>query len=168
MSSAFTPSSSSSNATTLVAGGVKLPDSMIRLNTDTSYGSTGIYIRRFVNVTSNVGTGMTLTQSVANGDSITINAAGVYAITYSQALQNQGQFGISINDAGTSNQVSQLSATNKLAIAHTPNTTGVTRDGCVSVTTRLAVGDVVRAHGDGIAGGGTASGTFTVTQVYKF
>lgn len=55
----------------------------IFLTGGSGFGSTNTNVRRFTTITTNSGgSAMTLTQSSTNGDSITINEAGVYAITY--------------------------------------------------------------------------------------
>lgn len=141
------------------------PSSMIRIDTSNGYGSVGTRVRKFSNVTSTAGTDITYTADATNGDTFTINANGVYAISYSQTLQNIGVNGISLN-ASTTTDIDVLSPANRLSAVH--NVVAATRIVFCGWTGILSATDVVRAHSDTTAGGGINRDQFTIAQVYKF
>ncbi len=62
-------------------------NSEIVLATHNGYGSGNTKVVRFTNVVANNGgTDLTLTQSSTNGDSITINTAGIYTVSWLHRL----------------------------------------------------------------------------------
>jgi hypothetical protein len=139
--------------------------SMIMVDTSNGYGSSDTRTVIFTNVTNTAGSDITLSQSATTGWTFTINTKGMYAISYSQTLQSQGVFGISLNANG-STDIDSLAAGVRLSSAHTPNS-GIsgTRIGFVGWTGILDIGDVIRAQGDGTAGGGVSRDQFTITMI---
>lgn len=120
-------------------------DHYITLNTGNGHGSTNTHIRRFTTTQASAGTALTLTQSSANGDSITVNEAGLYAIQYRDRFSTgNAEFGISVNSNQLTTAVSGITAANKLG--YTVNVNNY--DATVTVVERLAVNDVIRAHTD--------------------
>lgn len=115
----------------------------IRLLADNGTGGTNIEIFRWLTVAVNVGTSMTLTQSAANGDSVTINIAGVYSIYMQGRVTNTGNF-----FGALLNAVAFTSSTNASTISYweQPNTTSA-QSTCV--TLYLNVNDVIRWYNVG-------------------
>lgn len=152
-------------STTTARGLSLLPNAQVRADTGNGHGSTNTKIRRFTNATT-TGTGITYADSAGNGGSFTINEAGVYSISYSDRITTAAtscQIGISLNSGSLTTNVLVLSASERLAAAETVPASYSN----VSVTVRLAAGDVIRAHTDGTPNV-TASGTqFTITQVTR-
>jgi hypothetical protein len=116
----------------------------IWLTTGNGLGSTNTTIRRFTNVTVNQGgTAMTLTQSSTNGDSITINEAGVYSFTLTDGKSGASSgVAISKNSAQLTTSGANITNTTRICFHQVPANDG----GTCSVTLWLAVNDVIRAH----------------------
>jgi hypothetical protein len=121
----------------------------LRLDTGNGRGSSGIYIRRFMNTTASSGSTalapFTYADSATAGMSITINIPGDYFFAYWDLTAAAGalDIGISRGDAGTANRILSTSASARIA-AGSINTSGV--PATCSTTVRCAVGDVIRAH----------------------
>ncbi len=116
-------------------------------------GTTNDTIRCFGGSIQIAGSSMTYTSSATNGDSITINATGLYAFSYSDAYGNNGVYdstsiGLTLNATnlrGPNGKITLMSsATVVLAIAGASNFVG-----CASGTWYLTNGDVVRPHTSG-------------------
>lgn len=134
--------------------------SMIRADTGNGHGSTNTKIRRLTNATT-VGSAITRASSASDGDSYTINQAGVYAISYSEAHSSVAAMGISLNSAQLTTNIATITTANRLIAAE--NTANVLQN--VSVTAKLAVGDVIRPHTDGATGNTSALIQFVITQL---
>jgi hypothetical protein len=148
-------------------GATKLPGGHLMWDTGQGHGSTNTNIRKFLNSSGSAGTAMTETQSSTLGWSVTINEAGVYAMTYVDEMStaSDSYFGISVNGTvGTA--ISGLAASERLAMASTADATAG-RSMCVSVTWPLAVNDVIRCHTAGGLDGSTARVMFRICQVSK-
>jgi hypothetical protein len=165
MSSAFTPSVGISNATTTVAGAVKLPSGEVRLHTGTGFGSTNTSIFRFTTTISNTGSSITYADSATLGASFTIAEAGVYAISMVTANSGAGIFGISKNSTELSTAPHAISTVADMLI--TSESSGGQHI-MTAVTVPLAVGDVIRPHLTAGATTGSSRSRFTISQVYKF
>lgn len=72
--------------------------SEVRIETGAGYGTTNTFIRNFGTIGVNTGTALTAALSAALGASITVNATGLYAITY-QEVSNTIQMYVSRNQA---------------------------------------------------------------------
>lgn len=126
--------------------------SAIWLITGNGYGSTNTKIRRFTTVQKNIGSDITLTQSAADGDSMTINKSGTYFVYYQDKHSAaETNMGISINSSELTTSIGSVAAANVLArftnLAAVPC--------CAGIVVNLVAGDVLRAHTDGSA---TATG----------
>lgn len=148
---------------------VEAGTSAVFVDTGNGTGSTNTRVRRFVNTRQSVGAAITYADSATNGGSFTINANGIYSITYCET-DTGGAGGITA--AGITVNGSALT-TNILSItyaqgrrAHFPIDTGVNSGG-TSITLRLSSGDVVRAQTDNTGGGGGegAATIFSITQI---
>ena len=122
------------------------PNSSIILDSGNGHGSTNTTVRRWTNVNLNTGSDMTLTQSSTNGDSITINTAGVYSFHYSD--RNSGgtcYLGITVNGSALTTSIAdQTYAQGKRAIVASNGDSAST-----STTLRLAASNVVRFQTSG-------------------
>ena len=88
----------------------------------------------------NTGSDITYTASSTNGDSYTINTAGVYSIHLNDGYASGAcQIGISLNSAQLTTNIASITAANRVAYGQGP-ATGV--DGSTSTTWILAVNDV--------------------------
>lgn len=94
-------------------------DSEVSVDTGNSYGSTGLYARRFTNTDANVGSDITYTQDATNGDSFTVNADGTYSISYTDGTTTGDVLGISLNGSGAT-AMSSLTQSAVLCVASIP------------------------------------------------
>ena len=86
------------------------PNSSVIFNTGvTSNGSTNTTVRRFANV-STAGTALTATQSTTNGDSVTVNEAGAYTISFTDVATaiNSNYAAITINGSALTTDPSAI------------------------------------------------------------
>lgn len=156
-------------ATTTSRGLSYIPGSMVRLDSPNGYGSTNTGIRRYTNVTSTLGSDITYADSATLGASLTINAAGVYAISRWDGGGTVGQMGLSLNTSSPTSNVANLSASERIALANLTGASSTTTT-FVSATIVCAQGDVIRPHDLG-AGEFTNTGSsnqLIITQVAKF
>jgi hypothetical protein len=125
------------------------PRGEVYLSAGAGTGSTNTAIMRFTNSdVSKAGTALTVTQSATNGDSITINEAGTYAIglTMEGATGTACDAGISLNSAQLTTVISNITAANRITWAYAASATADTSISCSSRTLSLAAGDVLRGH----------------------
>lgn len=122
--------------------------SIVEVHTGNGHGSTNTKIRRFTTAMTNSGAAITYADSADNGASFTINTAGLYAITYSDGTGNGLEFGVTVNSAALTTAVGSVPvATRKAYMGITGATAVETQCSC---TLRLAAGDIVRPHTDGL------------------
>ena len=137
--------------------------SMVRLHTANGYGSTNTVIRRFTTVVTNQGSDITYADSAALGATFTINANGVYAISYSGHFNVANGLGISLNSTQLTTDIQSINAADRLTYA---DTGGVDFTGAVSSVLYLTAGAVIRAHTNGTASGvAPERAQFTITRV---
>lgn len=123
-------------------------DHAIKVTGGNGHGSTNNKIRRFTTLESSVGSHITYADSAANGASFTIAAggAGLYAIEYSDNLgASAAVHGISRNSNQLTTAIDSITATDRISAATAP---ADLLQPCTTIT-RLAAGDVVRAHSMG-------------------
>ena len=120
-------------------------NSEIILNTQAGYGSTGTKVIYYTNVEATSGTDLTYTPSSVNGDSITINTAGVYCVSCCSQFSGSANAGVSKNASSTS------TALNSLANAQILMAVGITNSAQTeySTTQYFAAGTVLRVQTDG-------------------
>ena len=118
-------------------------DHEIIVNTGGGFGSTNTRIRRFTTIESSVGTDITYADSATLGASFTINTTAIYAISYTERFNSANYFGISVNSTELSTTINTITGTDRVALQYMDSGNGAMS---VSVTVRLAAGDVVRAH----------------------
>lgn len=135
--------------------------SEVRLNTANGYGSTNNKIRRFTNATVNTGSDITYADSAADGASFTINADGLYAISFNDSFSGAGHSGISLNSTQLTTSITGITAADRLSVA---SASAANESNFSSVTLHLAATDVIRAHTSGV-GAGTVLAGFTIVRV---
>lgn len=139
--------------------------SQIWLNTSNGHGSsTGTRIARWTNVNTNTGSDMTLTQSSTAGDSITINTAGLYAMSvcYCQAASGNA-FGVSVNASSLTTDINALTQTQVLCFSSMAVANQVS---CTSTCVVLAVNDVIRMQTDNSTdGANNTHASWIVTKI---
>lgn len=141
---------------------VPFPQSMVRLNTANGYGSTNTVIRRFTNTVTNQGSDITYADSVTLGATFTVNASGVYAVSYTDGFNvtHDSGMGISLNSNQLTTNVASITASTRLAASG-----GTSSSAChVATTVYCAAGDVIRAHGQAFTSNSTIA-QFTITRV---
>jgi len=141
---------------------VRVVSDIWQTHTTASFGSTATKIRRFSTQQVSVGTAITYADSATAGGTFTINEAGLYIATFID--QNGGSsvmVGISRNTAQTTTNIDSLSTVSE-RLGYTVGVAG--QSGSCTVVARLAVGDVIRAHGDASA---TTKASFRITQLSR-
>ena len=129
------------------------PDVELFVDGGSGVGATATKVRRFTTVQKNtLGSYATFTQDVNNGDKITINIPGVYAVQYSDAV-NAGNdcIGISLNASVLTTGISSLTyAQGRRATGSSGSASGY----ICTVTTllRCVAGDIIRAQFTSITG----------------
>jgi len=144
-------------------GGGATLDSIVRLHTANGHGSSSTKIRRFSTSVTDTGSDITYADSATLGATFTINADGVYAISYTDTFNGVSSLGVSLNSAQLTTNVSAITAADRLVL-----NTCAASDHAVTVATTINLSntDVIRAHTDGGTTGATAAyATFTITRV---
>lgn len=144
------------------------PASRVRLHTSDGLGSTNNKIRKFSTLVEEVGTDISfngLTASATNGAEFTINADGIYSISYCDLWNVASVHDISLNSNQLTTALSSITVTDRL-ISTNPTVTDQVM--AVTWTGFLAQGDVIRPHTHGDADGASINrAAFTVTQIIK-
>ena len=137
-------------------------DHSVLLHTGNGLGSTNACIRRFTTVQSSTGTAITYADSATLGASFTINAPGLYAMTYTDKI-NAGSsvHGISKNTATPNGNITGNAAATRLGLTvAAPNLASA-----LTIVALLAAGDVIRPHTN--AGQDNASPEFSNFSIRK-
>lgn len=139
-------------------------DHSVTVTTGNGRGSTNTCIRRFTTTLSSSGTAITYADSASLGASFTINAPGLYAISYSDNYSSSAQpHGVSLNSAQLTTGIIAINAANRLGMAYAL-AGGVSN--VLTLVARLALNDVVRPHETGINNGNSAWDTyFTIRRI---
>jgi hypothetical protein len=137
---------------------------MVRLATANGSGSVATAIRRFLTVIAIQGADITYTDSATAGASFTINAPGVYSVSYSDSFNVSGYVGLSLNSSQLSTAFDTINTSDKLMICDTPIASSPYN---VAWTGYLAAGSVVRPHGLPVVANGAQAGRclFTIVRV---
>ncbi len=152
------------NGITTTSTGLE-PTSMVEVHTGNGSGSTATSTRRFSTTKTNVGSDITYTDSATNGATFTVNADGIYAISYSDAATGAAEnIGISLNASSGATSFTSLSMAQRVIGAVTPAANFQANVGAVI---RLVSGDIIRAHHDGSANSTSSKCQFIITQVVK-
>lgn len=120
-----------------------LPPGSWRAHTVGGFGSTATKIPYFSTVvTNNLNGKFTITSNNAtNGLSITVNTAGLYAVSFWFDPGASDYAGISVNASSVTTSISAISAAGRLGVQYC---NGPNHTASVSVTVRLSVNDVIR------------------------
>jgi hypothetical protein len=132
--------------------------SMVRLSGYTGSGSTNTCIPRFTTTETNQGLDIAYTDSATLGNLFTINANGVYAITFSGG--GNVNLGISNNSTQLSTSINTISVANRLSSSG--GGAGIAEN--ASWVGYLPAGSLVRAHSDG-SSLAAITPTFTIVRV---
>jgi hypothetical protein len=144
-------------------GGGATLDSVVRLHTANGHGSTNTHIRRFSTTVTNTGSDITYADTAANGASFTINADGVYAISYCDTWNAASSFGISLNSSQLTTVVGSITAADRLCMVTCPAADFAAE---ASITLILSNTDVIRPHTyAGTTGATPVFATFTICRV---
>lgn len=125
--------------------------------------STNTAVRRFTTILTQVGNGLTFTQSSTLGDSLTCVQPGRYAISFNTSNTTNLNFGLTRNASGTELTTANFAtilAPTRLALAQA----GANAPARVTWVGWLAVGDVVRAQ---VSSGGALTAGVTDFQVER-
>lgn len=139
-------------------------DHKIVLHTGNGHGSTGTKARRFTTALVNTGDAMTYADSGTAGGSITINADGIYSFAFGDANSGgDAHAGITVNAPVLTDNVTSSSV-----IAYRLGQYAMAATGDValcSITAKLSVGDVVRAHTNGANDSASDSCLFSAQKI---
>lgn len=134
---------------------------MVEANTGAGHGSTGTKIRCFSNSTT-TGSNITYASDATNGDTFTINADGIYTITYCD-YRNGGVavHGITYNASSLTTNVTSIAKPNLVGAVYSESSD----TSCITETLPLSNGDILRAQdlGDNNCVDNTCQ--FRVTQI---
>jgi hypothetical protein len=109
---------------------------------------------------------MSLVQSAANGDSITINETGQYMIVYTDQFNVGAWIGLSKNSTQLTTSINSITAANVMAINIT---VGDSYGNVAAAILKLTASDVIRCHTTGApSGGNTACEIFRIAQTAKY
>jgi len=117
----------------------------VRVNTGNGRGSVNTSIRRFLNVSDNIGSAITYNDSAADGASFIINEGGMYHISYNDIFNGAFWLGLSINSSSLNTAIYSQPVDERLLIAAIPASHPSTS---VSWSGILQAGDVIRPHVD--------------------
>jgi hypothetical protein len=138
-------------------------DDEVSMHTAVAYGSTATRIIRFATIERDTTSGMVLTQSAVNGDSIAITTTGIYAMMVEvESSDPSREFGITRNQTNltlgiTSNPVAEQVCSAEGTASRRSN---------AARTMRLAAGDIIRACGDGgTLAVGSGDARFSIVRV---
>ena len=138
--------------------------SLVWVNTGTGSASTNTAIATFLTVVTNTGTDITYTSDTTNGDSFTINADGVYAMSHTNLFNSAAHVGISLNATQLSTSIESITSTDALTMETTGNNDYSAN---VGVTMFLHSGDVIRPHCENafVQGADNARAKFIIQRV---
>lgn len=139
----FLKSNGTTTAPSWAAVTATAPNSYSRHTAQGARGSTNTAILTWGTTVASNGSDITYTSSATNGDSWTINTAGIYAISVGNHTDANGiDFGISLNSNQLTTNIDTITSSAKLAQANSPAGSPV----CAAWTGYLAVNDVIRNH----------------------
>ncbi len=135
--------------------------SQVLCDTPNGHGSGSTKIRRYTNATT-TGTDITRASDSTLGDTFTINTAGVYALSVSDASTAGGFIGFSVNSNQLTTSVLSITAAHRIILTGTV----ATYLASVSATVRCAVNDVIRVHDDASFDGASVFHQFNIIRIY--
>lgn len=140
-------------------------DHQVVVRNGNGYGSTNVKRRRYSTLVESVGTSITYADSAANGATFTINDDGLYVIQRTEEFNTTpGKGGVALNPSSGTNNYTLLSFDEKLGtLSNDANTPMCT----LSITRKLAAGDVVVMHDDGSLFNGVTDDTWAMIMRIK-
>lgn len=139
------------------------PNSSVQVCTPNGHGSTGTKIRKYSGTATTVGTDITYASDATNGDTFTINTAGLYHISSTDYDGSVGtNIGISLNSAQQTTNIQTITAANRLQMAGAP----ANNQTQVSYTGKFAATDVIRNHDNGANTTTAATECFQIIRVW--
>ena len=158
-----------------VVSNASAANSMVRLNGSNGYGSTSTYIRRWDTVETNTGSAITYADDSTNGSQFTVNEDGMYNISFTYINSAGGEFGLSLNAAGSTDPngtgsdnrtTSILTLTRAQGLLEINSVAAVNVPENVSVQIQLNKNDVIRAHTRALADSSSDHmETFTISKI---
>jgi hypothetical protein len=140
-----------------------VPSSEVVAYTGNGHGATNTKIRRFTS-SSTTGSDITYADSAANGATFTINKKGVYSVHYCDySTAGVDNLGLSLNSSVLTTNITSSTRANGLLGFVT--TSGAQSPASISLTRRLNVGDIIRAHTNGSVNGNGEQTWIQITQV---
>lgn len=146
---------------------------VVPLNNTTPRSSVYVYdpggtsiTRSYAVVGENVGSGITYTADLVNGDTFTVNQPGVYSITATDSSTTTMNLGITVNSASPTTGIDSLTyAQGWRSMVKAPNYSGGTFDGpfLVSATLACIPGDVIRVQQSSIGAATSSNSRITVS-----
>lgn len=132
------------------------------VNTGGGHGSTNTMIRRITVEEYTFGTAITWADSATAGTSFTINAEGVYSMTYCDGHTAAANIGISVNSSQLTTNVGTITAVDRLIRG---STQGSGLFDAVASCRRFKPGDIIRPHTDGGLTNTSDSVKFSIVRV---
>jgi len=140
--------------------------SQIWVQEDAGFGSFNTAVRRFNNNIANSGTGITWTQDAVNGDTFTVNSAGVYTMNWAMRFATAVSVAIALNPSAGDLATGPASLTPAKRPVLIQVGTTANEGGMLSVTLVLAASDVIRLMSDPSKTADTATrNTFVMTKI---
>lgn len=138
-------------------------NNVVELAAGNGHGSTNTKVRRFTTTQTNTGTAITYADSATGGASLTINVAGIYAISYRDSRAADGYaHGVSLNSAQLTTNIDAITDSYRIAMNVANSSVFAASAITVSRTLRLLAGDVIRPHTNG-----TPDSTSAVTSFFS-
>ncbi len=139
------------------------PISEVFVHTGNGHGSTDTAIRRLTTKSTDTGAAITHATSAGNGDTFTINEAGLYAIDYCDIASAAAVIGITLNSAVLTTNIGTVTiAQGKLTLS---TGSGSSVAAHCSTVLRLANTDVIRPHTNKISDDTTDNVIFHIVKI---
>ena len=127
---------------------------------ENGYGSTNTKIRRFT--TTLTDTLSSYADSATLGASFTIPASGIYSISYTDADNTTGLFGVTLNGTTPTTSFVSIAQSEILISTNSPSAYGAN----CAIVTYLTSGDVLRCHSDGTMQSTSNLARFTLERLF--
>lgn len=146
------------------------PYGVVRVEGGNGFGSTNTKIRRFsaTVITGKFGdpvTNISYADSSTLGGSFTVSEHGMYSVMYGDGSATAGsEMGLSLNSSQLTTNIRSITASDRLGIAKIPRTFS----SFLSWTGELLPGDIIRAHGNGVADSTGVDVYFEIVQLATY
>lgn len=142
--------------------------SKIIVHTGNGCGAVATKIRRFTTALLNTGTALTYADNANGGGTITVNEPGLYLIKSGDTISSgTASWGVSVNSNQLTTAFPSITAAHQIGGPMTMESGAVAgyRNNQLCDLERLAVGDVLRHHGNSVNDGTTAQTFLSVIKV---